>query len=55
VGKFFIPIKFYLSALNLWIGVQQAGIFIRRNIADLSANFTIPAGAAALLWWRSFG
>jgi hypothetical protein len=24
-GKFFIPIWFYLSASNLWIGVKQAG------------------------------
>ena len=32
VGKLFIPIGFCLSALNLWIGVKQAGYSIGEGL-----------------------
>jgi hypothetical protein len=53
VGEFFIPIWFCLSALNLWIGVKQAGYSIGEELPIFLLIFTIPAGIAALLWWRS--
>jgi hypothetical protein len=53
VGEFFIPIWFCLSALNLWIGVKQAGYSIREELPIFLLIFTIPASIAALLWWRS--
>jgi hypothetical protein len=53
VGKFFIPIWFCLSALNLGIGVKQAGYSIDEELPIFLLIFTIPAGIAALLWWRS--
>jgi hypothetical protein len=55
VGKFFIPIWFCLSALNLWIGVKQAGYSIGGELPIFLLIFTIPASIAALLWWRSSG
>jgi hypothetical protein len=53
VGEFFIPIWFCLSALNLWIGVKQAGYSIGEELPIFLLVFTIPASIAALLWWRS--
>jgi len=53
VGKFFIPIWFCLSALNLWIGVKQAGYSVREELPIFLLIYTIPASIAALLWWRS--
>jgi hypothetical protein len=35
VGKLFIPIWFCLSALNLWIGVKQAGYSIDEEFTNL--------------------
>jgi hypothetical protein len=55
VGKFFIPIWFCLSALNLWIGVKQAGYSIGGEVPIFLVIFSIPASIAALLWWRSSG
>jgi hypothetical protein len=55
VGKFFIPIWFCLSALNLWIGVKQAGYSIGEELPIFFLIYTIPASIAALLWWRSSG
>jgi hypothetical protein len=55
VGKFFIPIWFCLSALNLWIGVKQAGYSIGEELPIFLLIFTIPSSIAAFLWWRSSG
>jgi hypothetical protein len=55
VGKFFIPIWFFLSALNLWIGVKQAGYSFGEELPIFLLIYTIPASIAALLWWRSSG
>ena len=53
VGELFIPIWFYLSALNLWLGVTRAGYSIDEELPIFMLTFTIPASMAALLWWRS--
>jgi hypothetical protein len=53
VGKFFIPIWFCLSALNLFIGVKRAGYSISEELPIFLLVFTIPASIASLLWWRS--
>jgi hypothetical protein len=55
VSKFFIPIWLCLSALNLLLGVKQAGYSIGEELPIFPLIFTIPAGAAAFLWWRSSG
>jgi hypothetical protein len=55
VGELFIPIWFCLSALNLWIGVTQAGYSIDEESPIFLLIFTIPASMAALLWWRPSG
>ena len=55
VGELFIPIWFCVSALNLWIGVKQAGYSIDEELPIFLLIFTIPAGVAAFLWWRSSG
>jgi hypothetical protein len=55
VGEVFIPIWFCLSALNLWIGVKQAGYSIGEELPIFSLIFIIPASVAALLWRRSSG
>jgi hypothetical protein len=55
VSKCFIPIWFCLSALNPFLGVKQAGYSIGEELPIFLLIFTIPAGAAAFLWWRSVG
>jgi NAD(P)-dependent dehydrogenase (short-subunit alcohol dehydrogenase family) len=52
-GKFFIPTWFCLSALNLFIGVKQAGYSIGEELPIFLLIFIIPASIAALVWWRS--
>ena len=55
VSKFFIPIWFCLSVLNILLGVKQAGYSIGEELPIFLLIFTIPAGAAAFLWWRCSG
>jgi hypothetical protein len=40
--------------LNLLLGVKRAGYSVGEELPIFLLIFTIPAGAAAFLWWRSF-
>ena len=48
----FIPLWFIVAAVNMWVGVEQAGYTVMEELPIFLLNFTVPAVAAALLWWR---
>lgn len=48
----FIPLWFIVVAVNMWVGVVQAGYTLMEELPIFLLNFAVPAVAAALLWWR---
>ena len=48
----FIPLWFIVVAVNMWVGVNDAGYTIAEELPIFLVNFAVPAVAAALLWWR---
>jgi hypothetical protein len=52
-AKLFIPVWFVAAAINLWIGVSQAGYSVRDEAPIFLLNFAVPAAVALLIWWRS--
>jgi len=51
-SKVFIPIWFCVALVNLWAGVTRAGYTIAEELPIFLVIFAIPAGAAALVWWK---
>lgn len=51
-ARYFIPVWLCLAALNLWIGVSRAGYSVADELPIFVAIFAVPAGLAALVWWR---
>ena len=48
----FIPICLGAALVNLWIGVSRAGYSLAGELPIFLAVFSIPAIAAALIWWK---
>jgi hypothetical protein len=48
----FLPIWFVGAAINLFIGVKQAGYSLREEAPIFLVIFAVPAIAAVLLWWK---
>jgi hypothetical protein len=51
-AKLFIPLWFIAAAINLWIGVAQAGYTFMEELPIFLAIFGIPAAVAAFVWWK---
>jgi hypothetical protein len=51
-SKVFIPIWFCVALVNLWAGVTRAGYTLAEELPIFLVIFVIPAGAAALVWWK---
>jgi hypothetical protein len=51
-AKLFIPLWFIAAAVNLWIGVAQAGYTFMQELPIFLAIFGIPAAVAAFIWWK---
>lgn len=48
----FIPIWFILAAVNLWVGVTNAGYSLTKELPIFLLVFAIPALFAGILWWK---
>ncbi|MEN0037561.1 MAG: hypothetical protein AAGC78_10850 [Cellvibrio sp.] len=48
----FIPLWFIVTAVNMWVGVTQAGYTFMQELPLFILNFAVPAAAAVFLWWR---
>jgi len=51
-SKVFIPVWFCVALVNLWAGVTRAGYTLAEELPIFLVIFVIPAGAAALVWWK---
>ena len=50
--KLFIAVWFILALFNLWMGVSGAGYSLAEELPIFLVVFGVPAGAAALAWWK---
>lgn len=50
--KLFLPLWLVGAALNLYIGVTQAGYSVAEELPIFLGIFALPAAVAGLLWWR---
>lgn len=48
----FVPLWFVVSAINMWVGVTQAGYSFLDELPIFLLVFGIPTAAALLTWWR---
>jgi len=48
----FIVVWLIFAALNMWIGVSQAGYSVAEELPIFALIFAIPAAAAVILWRR---
>ncbi|GAA5165117.1 hypothetical protein GCM10025770_20140 [Viridibacterium curvum] len=48
----FIPLWLIGAAINMAVGVLQAGYSVAEELPIFLAIFAIPTAPAALLWWR---
>jgi hypothetical protein len=51
-AQVFIPLWFIAAAVNLWIGVAQAGYTFMEELPIFLAIFGLPAIVAAFIWWK---
>jgi hypothetical protein len=51
-AKYFIPIWFVAAAINMWIGIAQAGYSVRDEAPIFVLIFAVPAVVALLIWWK---
>jgi hypothetical protein len=50
--KIFITIWFVVAAVNMWIGVAQAGYSFTEELPIFLLIFLLPAAAAILIKWK---
>jgi hypothetical protein len=50
--QIFIPLWFIAAAINLWVGVTQAGYTFIHELPIFFIVFAIPVTAASLTLWR---
>lgn len=48
----FIPLWFIVAAVNMWVGITQAGYSFMEELPIFLLVFGIPAAASLLTWWR---
>jgi hypothetical protein len=51
-AKVFVPLCLIGAAINMWIGVIQAGYSVADEFPIFLGVFAVPAFIAALLWWK---
>jgi hypothetical protein len=50
-AKLFIPLWLIAAAVNMWLGVSQAGYSVAEEAPIFLAIFGVPAVVAGLFWW----
>jgi hypothetical protein len=50
-AKVFLPLWLIGAAVNLWLGVNQAGYSAAEEFPIFLAIFGVPAAVAAVFWW----
>ena len=50
--QIFIGIWLVAAAVNMWIGVTQAGYSVAEELPIFLLIFGLPAIVAAFIWWR---
>jgi hypothetical protein len=50
-AKYFIPVWFIAAAINMWVGVSQAGYSVRDEAPIFLLNFAVPVIAALVVIW----
>lgn len=50
--KAFIALWFFAAAINLWIGVSQAGYSVLEELPIFLVIFGLPASIALLFLWK---
>lgn len=48
----FLPLWLIGAALNLYVGVAQAGYSVAEELPIFLVVYAVPAALAAVLWWR---
>lgn len=48
----FIPLWFVIAAINMWVGITQAGYSFMQELPIFLLVFGVPVIAALLTWWR---
>jgi hypothetical protein len=51
-AKVFIAIWLVAALVNMWVGVSRAGYSVAEELPIFLVIFAIPAGIAALVWWK---
>jgi hypothetical protein len=51
-AKLFLPLWLIGAGINMWVGVSRAGNSVADEAPVFLVVFAIPAGVAALVWWR---
>jgi hypothetical protein len=49
---YFLPVWLLAAAANMLIGIKSAGYSAADELPVLLVVFAIPAGTAALAWWK---
>jgi hypothetical protein len=50
-AKLFLPLWLIGAAVNLWLGVSQAGYSVAEEAPIFLVIFGVPAAVAGLFWW----
>jgi hypothetical protein len=50
-AKLFLPLWLIGAAVNLWLGVSQAGYSVAEEFPIFLAIFGVPAAVAGVFWW----
>lgn len=50
--KIFVPLWFIIAAVNMWIGVTQAGYSFGEELPIFLLLFGLPSVVAALIAWK---
>ncbi|MBB1602836.1 hypothetical protein [Variovorax sp. UMC13] len=51
-AKAFLPVWLLIAAVNMWVGVTQAGYSVREESPILLLVFAVPAIAAGIALWQ---
>ena len=51
-AKLFIPLWLIGAAINMWIGVRQAGYSAAEESPIFLGIFGVPTLVAGLIWWK---
>lgn len=48
----FVPLWFVITAINMWVGINQEGYTFMQELPIFLLVFGVPVVAAVLTWWR---